>query len=238
MPKFPRFTSGTFGRLDFATMNDLFDRVEQLEVALGVRSGNRRQQETELVIAQPTQLMSTSGSIQTWRWKEVIVDESYSIVDEGTRSSTGPSSSDEYPLVGKGLTQDQPCLAKAMYDETGKLFYRAIDEAAKSDVICGIIVQNSPGGTGGWVYTLEQVELQLNGQFTAVSPTFQFSARNSCEYVGDAPPTGPFGVGAIIPENITTMQRQPIRTGVIAICLRMPAGTYAFSIPNGYRVVC
>lgn len=241
MPKFPRFTSGTFGRLDFATMNDLFDRVEQLESALGVGGAKRNFRETETLVVRPTQLMSTASGIQTWRWEEVIVDEFYLVTEIANRSSTGPNGQDDYLLVGKNLVQNQPCFAKALYDETGKLFYRAFEESAGSlnfafGAVTGATVI---AADKKWRYDLVEVEVLANGTFTPKNPQVIFSAVNGCEEMPDPTPpsTGLYGVGFNPPSGLTQCKRMPIRNGIVVPCFQSGAG-WGFSIPNGYSIVC
>jgi len=242
MPKFPRFTSGTFGRLDFATMNDLFDRVEQLESQLGISGATAAAPETEIVVVKPLSLIATANGIQQWSWRESIIDFAFAETSAGERSGTGPNGNSDYPLFGRNLNTAGTYLAKALYDDSGNLFYRAIEEPAQqSDVIAGRITGSLPSGTspGRWTYNLTQVD--LNGQnLDPVSPAFNFAAYNGCEYVADPTPpsTGPYGVGAEVPAGLTTVARKPIRVGVIAVCAKMPSGGYVFSIPNGYQIVC
>jgi hypothetical protein len=131
MPKFPRFTSGTFGRLDFATMNDLFDRVEQLESSILSGRGNKQLPETDVLLVRARTLIDESAGIQHWSWEEAIVDPSDAIQGVGNRAYTGVAFDDNI-LVGKNLVEDQTYFAKALYDQTGRLFYRAFEAGSGS----------------------------------------------------------------------------------------------------------
>lgn len=128
MPKFPRFTSGTFGRLDFATMNDLFDRVEQLEASLRMQDAASRHNLSELVLCNVTAIISSSGSCKQAKWTEYTYASDVCAAPKtgGSRGSTGPGGDSDYPLVGEDLVVGQTYLAHAAYNEDGKLIYKQI----------------------------------------------------------------------------------------------------------------
>jgi len=170
MPKFPRFTSGTFGRLDFATMNDLFDRVEQLEVALGLGGKKRKPVESELLVVRPLERFNTfSGGVENWTFQECIETTRLgaTMLDQGVRSSTGPNGDQDYPLVGINLEGNKYYLAVALYDPDGKLFYRVVQEGgAGGDTffpaeITGKFAQApySDGRVYRWSYSFREMEI-------------------------------------------------------------------------------
>jgi hypothetical protein len=244
MPKFPRFTSGTFGRLDFATMNDLFDRVEQLESSLTRQRGAMPQRQSEVVLCYVLSVSSVSASCMKATWTAAVPNTTVPCDTNTTaypsRSSTGPGGSSDYPLYGKNLAVGQSYLAHSVYLDDGSLIYRAIEGGVGgANVIAGKVTGSVTGGIPGrWIYTMEKVVLSPQGDFVSASPSFVFSARNGAEMVADSPIPGPFGVGAIVPTSVGTMQRQAIRDGVVAMCLEASPGQFMFSMPNAYRVVC
>jgi hypothetical protein len=244
MPKFPRFTSGTFGRLDFATMNDLFDRVEQLESSLARQRGGMPQRQSEVVLCHVSAVTSIGQNCMKAEWTAAVPSTSVpcdtTLSTYPSRSSTGPGGTSDYPLYGKNLAVGQSYLAHSVYLDDGSLIYRAIEGGVGgANVIAGKVTGSVTGGIGGrWIYTMEKVVLNPQGDFVSASPQFVFSARNGAEVVADSPIPGPFGVGAIVPTSVTTMQRQAIRNGVVAMCLEASPGQFMFSMPNAYRVVC
>jgi hypothetical protein len=133
MPKFPRFTSGTFGRLDFATMNDLFERVEQLEAALQ-RQQTTRQRMSEIVLCYCTEIVSTVGGCVKAKWVEASPKQDSpceSAEDANlSRSSSGQLGTDQYPLYGKNLVVGKVYLAHPSYLPDGSLIYRQIETGA------------------------------------------------------------------------------------------------------------
>ena len=244
MPKFPRFTSGTFGRLDFATMNDLFDRVEQLESSIARQRGGMPQRQSEVVLCHVLAVTSIGQNCMRATWTAAVPSTSVpcdtTLSSYPSRSSTGPGGTSDYPLYGKNLAVGQSYLAHSVYLDDGSLIYRAIEGGVGgANVIAGKVTDSVAGGIPGrWIYTMEQVVLNPQGGFVSASPPFIFSARNGAEMVADSTIPGPFGVGAIVPTGITTMERQAIRDDVVAMCLEASPGQFMFSMPNAYRVVC
>lgn len=244
MPKFPRFTSGTFGRLDFATMNDLFDRVEQLESSLARQRGGMPQRQSEVVLCYVLSVSSVSASCMKATWTAAVPSTSVPCNTNASgypsRSSTGPGGASDYPLYGKNLVVGQSYLAHSVYLDDGSLIYRAIEQGVGgANVIAGRVLSSVQGGIPGrWTYTMQKVVLNQQGTFDPASPSFVFSAWNGAEVVPDSTIPGPFGVGAFVPTSVTTMQRQAILNGVVIMCVELYPNLFMFSMPNAYRVVC
>jgi len=245
MPKFPRFTSGTFGRLDFATMNDLFDRVEQLESSIARQRGGMPQRQSEVVLCYVLSVSSISSSCMKATWTAAVPNTTVpcntNLTAYPSRSSTGPGGSSDYPLYGKNLAVNQSYLAHSVYLDDGSLIYRAIEEGAGSlnfafGAVTGATVI---AADKKWRYDLVEVEVLANGTFTPKNPQVNFSAVNGCEEMPDPTPpsTGLYGVGFNPPSGLTQCKRMPIRNGIVVPCFQSGAG-WGFSIPNGYSIVC
>jgi hypothetical protein len=178
MGKFPRFTSGSVGRLDYATMNDLFDRIESLEAVVAQASGGVKQRASEIVTCEVTGIQSTTGGCSIASWIEKGPPATGSACaftgTQGSRSSIGPSGDFDYPLIGENLVAGQVYTAYATYRSDGKLIYRKLETgSAGVDVWLARITGGLPmppftdGKVYRWKYSWREVIFQGVGPPTS-----------------------------------------------------------------------
>lgn len=242
---FPKFTSGGSGRLTFDVMNDLFSRVEKLEAASAGDRFSLRDQ-SEIFFAR---VGTQNGTTNEWSFAEVARKTntaslpSYDPTAWDTisgRTSTGQSganvSSFRYPLIASGVSTGQilPIIASATM--TGDLCYIPVEASAGSTTFPARITASTSIATNRWSYACNRSIVDTSNAFVDASPVQTITAYNGAESVSDSSPI--FGVGMQPPTSATLqMIRQPIRNNVVVMVTEV-GGKYAFSMPNGYRVIC
>jgi hypothetical protein len=238
MPQFPRFTSGSVGRLTFDVVNDLFARVESLEASMReTRTGVSQigSRILMLKVGQTRQNQSDPACTEA-AWEEVSSKPCGGIALPNARTSTKDNDPFFYPLYGRSIVANMVVPAFAHYDGDGKLVYRAIEASASAErgISFAKVISSNSIGPGRWKYSV-QPQTWTGTSFIDEIGGQPFDAWNSVESMPDPVgfSTGQWGVGFIPPQGLQQLERLPIRAGIIVMISET-----VFCVPNGYLVTC
>ena len=266
--KLPRFTSGNFGRLEFAHLNEAFDRIEESFARIAVRS---RVEDESTLIVQLTAVRSVAVSdnqfVNEYAWKEIERNEIGDFVLK-TSGLTSGHSDDPYlsPAVQMQRTGtpidvvevgDYVALAPRTASDGSRYLVILRSLTSKSGLLQISGASQIVSATGGtkpiWRYSARRVRIrQMNvGQPIPLpyieylpppndAPTVLF---NSAEFVDDGG-DGTFGVG-FIPIG-TPEYRLPLKNGLVVSATLSPdvqqqIGVnigWVCCVPNGYKYRC
>jgi hypothetical protein len=231
---FPKFSSGSIGRLGFETMNDVFARIERLEQRTQMFDPSVT---TRVIFMAQITGVDASGS---GSFTEVNFGDFPSQVPElMTNGKTSSDGTDEfaYPALGANLTAGEIVMLVPVYSKDGKLVHKVVRDSVNSSfpaVVQGASVLNV---NRQWKYTVKKVTIsELPAQAYVGTYGNSFSAYNGPEWNTDG--AGIYGVGMETSSTTATFIRKPIKTGTVVVCTVDLNGVAVFSIPNGYRVNC
>lgn len=248
---FPRFTRGSAGGLSFSTMNEIFDRIETLESGPSDASSRRRGRLQPFLGKLVT---LKTGSTREWSFVEVTYPASLLIsvtapTVEGGRSSSDGADPFAYPAVGDGLSPNQIVMLFPMNRDSstvqgtppdplnGKLMFHAMPIPSQDMV--AQVVGYTQLAVGRWSYNLQRVDITVaQGVASYLIPPAEpiFIGYNGAENAVDG--NGSYGVGSVPPGGVTSLTRNPIKTGTVVTVTRDRNGYWNFSVPNGYTVAC
>lgn len=240
MPKFPRFTSGTFGRLDFATMNDMFDRIEQLEAKMSQAPVNQTSKNMPVFLAKITQTIPIANNCVKAAFYEVEYQSpcGLTVQTKGGRTSWIRDPYD-YPIIGKSINGGDVIPVMPTYMTDGQLIYIPVGLQSVTPSFGGVRPMMIVGATnirrGMWEYTCE--EAVFNGDDWSSGGT-QYTAYNVSENPVDAflPSSCCYGVGFNNPGNLQQLERAPIRTTTVVLVF--DTNPLTFCCENGYVLSC
>lgn len=240
---FPRFNSGSVGRLDFSTMNELFSRVESL--SSGQKTGNFRNALQEPF---PVKLGAATavGTRTEFEWREQrynATSNAFEDLPSGRMHSSGLTGSPKVWTSDISIATGEVVWCITAYAGTGEAHLQIVSRSSTSIVVARITgaTEFTQSGQPSGIFKYQWIEVRptLTGgilsmqSFTGSRTGF---ALNGTEWVGDA--GGVYGVG-MIPQAGPTLTRQRIRNDVVVQL--SPSGNpeyWFFSLPIGYRVVC
>lgn len=231
---FPKFNSGSIGRLGFETMNDVFARIEKLEQKTS--SIDQATTTRGIFLARITETNANGYAA----FVEVNFGNFPSQIPEdmtGGKTSTNGSNTFAYPAIGSSFSVGQIVTLIPTYTKDGKLVYKNLPESVESFpakiISSSVIVADKQ-----WKYTVQKASInQLPNSVVLSSYGPQMYAYNGCEWIDDTATI--FGVGMESANSSATfrMVRRAIRGGVV-ICSPDVNGLLHFSVPNGYKVTC
>ena len=239
---FPQFITGATGRLTFSTLNETFDRIEQLERRESVYR-SRGSEKTEIF---PAKILSVSGNLGAFVEvaPSATTPNSWTELPNGIRSTDGTNAY-ATPIVGSNLAPDRVVFLVASNAPDGSEIFLVVEgQSSASNTFAAIItaataLTGSAAARKAWKYTLKRftaTETTTNITYAGTGP--DLFAYNGCENNTDS--TTVFGVG--LKPDVTpaspTLVRQPIKTGTVVVCVTESSGLNFFSVPNGYEVTC
>jgi len=241
MPQFPRFTSGSVGRLTFDVVNDLFARVESLEASRKENRTGTEQLGYPIMLAKVLEVRAAQGVADCLeaKWVEQASSPCGGVdMDVGGRRSGTEADPWEFPIYGNGLEVGQIVAIFANYAADGRLFYRTVGGSAGGGGVAARIKSAAViTANVAWRYEVELVE--WNGSsWQLTDPQTILQAVNGCESMPDPtyPTTATFGVGFVPPAGLQQLVRLPIRNGIV-VSISGTASPF-FAVPNGYLVTC
>jgi hypothetical protein len=251
MPQFPRFTSGSVGRLTFDVVNDLFARVESLEASMretrtGVSQIGSRILLLKVLATRTSQ--SVSGCVEA-SWEEVSSSPCGGVSLPNARTSTKDTDQYFYPLYGRSLVQGTVVPAFPHYESDGRLVYRAIEATASGfNPFFVRITGNAPmppaadGKVYRWKYTWRE------SIFTGAPPPSinqnwydKPNGRNSDDgnyAYNSLEQDGIVGLGGSGPSSAQEFPAPIANNVVVAILTGWPVGFPIFSAGPGMSVNC
>jgi hypothetical protein len=228
---FPRFNSGSIGRLTFDTMNQVFDRIEALESDALRRTA--KPEKTRQIF--PVRVTGTNAFGQS-SFYEVHQASAFTAGGwnqlQGGVSSSSNGNDFAYPLRGL-YTVNQIVWVSAVNADDGTLYYVGIvDTANRPETV--IIKSSGSIGGGRWLYTVWRVFFNPS---TALYQdiAIDIPAYNGAENRVDG--SALKGVG-FMGTSTATYTRNPIANDVVVTGFMDSDGTFHFSMPNGYTVTC
>lgn len=242
----PRFTKGQAGNLDFSTLNEAFEAIDNLR-----RGGERppaRFQPRAAAGAGPIMVkvstVTTDLARQRWGWTEVELlnvppnTTQASFLTYGVKSGGATSNGLATPIVGD-LFGGETCMATRQIGNGGVPYYVPTIEPFEP-YPAKILSYVTGASTGQWIYTVQKQYYNYSNS-TFENAGGQFDCKNTVEYVADT--ASLFGVGFNKPSGIQTLNRSPVRAGVIVQIYRAfdsdhLLGTRVFTMPNPYTATC
>lgn len=228
----PRLNSGQLGALSFTHLNAAFRRIEALErMAAQFAGGVGTARQGIVLLARVTAVSGNKAAFV--EVSRTGTGTAVSVVADGITSSVG---SDQYgvPIIGAGLRVDQVYPVALRRDSSGKHYYEI---AATQSETKPYIVTAFTGNAPRWTYSGREARFSSalsKYEFVPDSPIV--SMRNGAENTEDT--ATEFGVGTEITAGVGTMDRKPIRVGVVVLATPDSTGVLTFSVPNGYKVTC
>jgi len=255
MPQFPRFTSGSVGRLTFDVVNDLFARVESLEASRKENRTGTEQLGYPIMLAKVLEVRAAqdgSGCLEA-KWVEQA-----SSPCTGADMATGGrrSGTDADPwanaVYGNSLSVGQTVAIFANYSTTGGLVYRAIESSASSETFPALITGRSewPAYTDGKVYRWKYIWVEATFSSPSPSgPNLEWMACAGGRNSGGFPSAfntferdGIIGIGGGVPAS-ARLSPAPVSIGTVVMLSRIPCqsgggGFWAFSAGPVVSVSC
>lgn len=246
----PRFTQGQVGRLSFNDINAAFERIDDVSRnSDATRTPGRIAGEMVLArINDPDP--SNPGAFS---FIEVTRDST-----SGTslhtpamannqpisRTSNDGQSDFGFPVIASAGVTPVPgeiMLIVSQYTEDGALYYVPIAAGAQGGTAeFWSIVSATSAGSNRWRYSMASAQWNAQSSDFIVSTIGQRNGYNTAEWAIDSTS---YGVGFIPAGTPSQIVRQPIKAGTIVRADRInrldPTNfDLAFTVPNGYRIVC
>ena len=241
----PRFTSGRVGKLSFQQLNEMFDRLEALELKVDRGDGANTYSGENRKLIVLLKLTSKHATLPLFNFTEMTLagiftsSVTYVVLDGGRTASDGTNLY-AYPFVSTTAAVGDLVAAIAVNQRStvlpdGGLCYLPVGGGGSStSTTFPAKVESSSGGTAGiFTYSCKEVE---GANFTYVSGAATISARNGAETAVDTPTS--LGVGFIPPTPSPILTRKAIKVGTVVLITKDKLGLYSFCVPNGYKVEC
>lgn len=241
----PRFTKGQAGNLDFSTLNEAFEAIDNLR-----RGGERPPARFQPRAAAGTgpimvkvSTVTTDLARQRWGWTEVELSNvppnttqaSYLtyVVKSGGATSNGLT----VPIVGD-LFGGETCMATRQIGNGGVPYY--VPTIEPFEPYAAKIISSSPIVTGQWEYQAQLAYFNFTTNSFDSAGTY-FPCRNTVESLADT--ASVFGVGFNKPSGVGSLVRSPVGAGVIVQIYRSFESDHlvskrVFTMPNPYTVTC
>jgi len=231
----PRFTAGVVGNLSFEHLNEAFGFIDAVRdsgeaPAQGLYRGGA-------VIC--AKILGVNGDNYSWEEVERVsaTDATFQTKVGGRNSTDGAGNTFGFPARVFNLAMPavgELALLTSKHSAEGNRYYISITGSSKNN-ICATIESSTPVVANvRWQYGIKEAWPTSAGVFTGTGSVFV--AFNGAENSADS---SVYGVG-MIPPTGATLTRQPIKVGTAVLCSKnSTAGAiYAFSVPNGYKVLC
>jgi hypothetical protein len=241
----PRFTSGRVGKLSFQQLNEMFDRLEALELKVDRGDGANTYNGENRKLIVLLKLTSKHATLPLFDFTEMVLvgisasSVTYVVLDGGRTSSDGANLY-AYPFVSTTAAVGDLVAAIAVNQRStvlpdGGLCYLPVGGSAtpSTSTTFAAKVTASSGTAPVFSYTCIEVEGSSFGTKTGAVP---FAAKNGAEVPTDA--TGSYGVGFSPPTAVATLVRKAIKVGTVVMVTKDGQGTYKFNCVNGYGVTC
>ena len=241
----PRFTSGRVGKLSFQQLNEMFDRLEALELKVDRGDGANTYSGENRKLIVLLKLTSKHATLPLFNFTEMVLSSvlttplTYTTLDGGRTASDGTNVY-AYPFVSETAAIGDLVAAIAINSRTtslpdGGLCYLPVGGSATpaTSTTFAAKVTGSSGTAPAFSYTCIEVE---GGSFATKTGAVAFAAKNGAEVPTDA--TGSYGVGFAPPTAVATLARKAIKNGTVVMVTKDGAGTYKFNCVNGYGVTC
>lgn len=228
---FPRFNSGSIGRLSFDTMNQVFDRIEALETDALRRT--TKPEKTRQIFPVRVTGTNTFGQSSFYEVHQASAFTSGGWNQlEGGVSSSSSGNDFAYPLRGL-YTVNQIVWVSAVNADDGTLYYvGVVDTSNRPETV--MIKSSGSIGAGRWLYTVWRVFFNAStAQYQDIA--IDIPAYNGAENRVDG--SALKGVG-FMGTSTATYTRNPIANDVVVTGFMDSDGTFHFSMPNGYTVTC
>ena len=240
----PRFTSGRVGKLSFQQLNEMFDRLEALELKVDRGDGANTYSGENRKLIVLLKLTSKHATLPLFNFTEMTLagiftsSVTYVVLDGGRTASDGTNLY-AYPFVSTTAAVGDLVAAIAVNQRStvlpdGGLCYLPVGGGGSStSTTFAAKVTGSSGTAPAFSYTLIEVE---GGSLAAKAGAVAFIAKNGAEVPTDA--TGSYGVGFAPPTAVATLTRKAIKVNTVVMVTKDAAGTYVFNCVNGYGVTC
>jgi len=231
---FPKFSSGSIGRLGFETMNDVFARIERLEQRTQAMDSSVMSRGIFLAKITETHLAGYAAFIEV-NFGD-FPSQSPEEMTNGKTSSDGTNNF-AYPVLGSNFSVGQIVTLIPTYTKDGKLIYKSLPEVTESFpakiIQSTVLVANKQ-----WRYTVQKAAITTLPTGVVIG-TYgpQMYAYNGCEWLDDTATIFGVGMETLNSSQTFTMTRRAIR-GAVVICSPDANGVLHFSVPNGYKVTC
>lgn len=240
----PRFTSGRVGKLSFQQLNEMFDRLEALELKVDRGDGANTYSGENRKLIVLLKLTSKHATLPLFNFTEMVLTSvlttplTYTTLDGGRTASDGTNLF-AYPFVSTTAAVGDLVAAIAVNSRTtsigdGGLCYLPVGGGGSSTSTTFAAKVTGAGGSAPvFSYTCIEVE---GGSLAAKAGAVSFTAKNGAEVPTDA--TGSYGVGFAPPTAVATLTRKAIKVNTVVMVTKDAAGTYVFNCVNGYGVTC
>ena len=240
----PRFTSGRVGKLSFQQLNEMFDRLEALELKVDRGDGANTYSGENRKLIVLLKLPSKHATLPLFDFTEMILvgiftsSVSYVVLDGGRTASDGTNQY-AYPFVSTTAAVGDLVAAIAVNQRStalpdGGLCYLPVGGGGSStSTTFAAKITNATGAAPVFAYTLIEVE---GASLAAKAGAVAFIAKNGAEVPTDA--TGSYGVGFAPPTAVASLTRKAIKVNTVVMVTKDAAGTYVFNCVNGYGVTC
>lgn len=246
----PRFTQGQIGRLSFSDINAAFEKIDDIaRNSDATRAPGRIA--GEMVLARI--LDPDPANPGAFSFIEVTRDSTAgtSLFTPAilfnqpiSRTSKNDQSDFAYPVIASAGSTPVPgeiMLIVSQYTEGGSLYYVPIASGAQGGTAeYWSIVGATSAGQNRWQYDMASAQWNALSQDFITSTVVQRKGYNTAEWAVDS---SSYGVGFIPAGAPSQVVRQPIKSGTIVRADRInrldPQNfDLAFTVPNGYRIVC
>ena len=241
----PRFTSGRVGKLSFQQLNEMFDRLEALELKVDRGDGAKGYSGENRKLIVLLKLTSKHATLPLFNFTEMVLVSvvaspiTYATLEGGRTASDGTNLY-AYPFVSTTAAVGDLVAAIAVNSRTtslpdGGLCYLPVGGggSSTSTTFPARVMSSSPQGNGVWSYSLMEVQ---GASFVDRPQAVSFSARNGAEVPVDTASSK--GVGFSPPTQVATLTRRAIKNDTVVIVTKDAVGSYAFNCVNGYAVTC
>ena len=240
----PRFTSGRVGKLSFQQLNEMFDRLEALELKVDRGDGAKGYSGENRKLIVLLKLTSKHATLPLFNFTEMTLagifpsSVTYVVLDGGRTASDGTNLY-AYPFVSTTAAVGDLVAAIAVNQRStvlpdGGLCYLPVGGGGSSTSTTFAAKVTIAGGTAPvFSYTLIEVE---GASLAAKAGAVAFIAKNGAEVPSDV--QGSYGVGFAPPTAVASLTRKAIKVNTVVMVTKDAAGTYVFNCVNGYGVTC
>ena len=240
----PRFTSGRVGKLSFQQLNEMFDRLEALELKVDRGDGAKGYSGENRKLIVLLKLTSKHATLPLFNFTEMVLVSvvaspiTYATLEGGRTASDGTNLY-AYPFVSTTAAVGDLVAAIAVNSRTtslpdGGLCYLPVGGGGSStSTTFAAKVTGSGGAAPAFSYTCIEVE---GASFATKTGAVAFAAKNGAEVPTDI--QGSYGVGFAPPTAVATLARKAIKNGTVVMVTKDAAGSYVFNCVNGYGVTC